>query len=110
MDSTLIRAGLLLIVLICLPGCEANATPLPAVLPPTSTPIPVPTLPPPVRYAFTANTTGYVESLDEIEKTGLIDKLGDNTTDAEVLAGYDIVVTLGKISGDGWQQSPVFPH
>lgn len=108
MDSTLIRAGLFLIVMICLAGCEATATPLPAVLPPTSTPIPVPTLPPPVRYAFTANTVGYVESIEEIERTGLIDRLGDNTTDMGVLAGYDIVVTLGRI--EGWAQSPLSPH
>lgn len=108
MDSTLIRGGLLLILVIGLAGCEVTATPLPAVLPPTSTPIPIPTLPPPVRYAFTANTVGYVESLDVIQKTGLIDKLGDNTTDMGVLAGYDIVVTLGRI--EGWAQSPIFPH
>jgi hypothetical protein len=108
MDSSLIRAGLFIILIICLAGCEATATPLPAVLPPTSTPVPIPTLPPPVRYAFTANTVGYVESLDVIEKTGLIDKLGDNTTDMGVLAGYDIVVTLGRI--EGWAQSPIFPH
>ncbi len=91
-----------------LAACEAPATPLPAVLPPTSTPIPIPTLPPPVRYAFTANTSGYVTSIDEIAKTGLIDHLGDNTTDMGVLAGYDIIVTLGRV--DGWAQSPASPH
>jgi hypothetical protein len=107
MDSSLKRAALLLVILL-LAACDPPPTPLPAVLPPTATPIPVPTLPPPVRYAFTANTVGYVSSLDQIQKTGLIDRLGDNPTDKGVLAGYDIVVTLGRI--DGWAQSPVSPH
>jgi len=108
MAASIRRIVGLIMLMGVLAACEAPATPLPAVLPPTSTPIPIPTLPPPVRYAFTANTSGYVTSIDEIAKTGLIDHLGDNTTDMGVLAGYDIIVTLGRV--DGWAQSPASPH
>lgn len=108
MGASLTRGLGLLLLIGGLAACEARPTPLPAVLPPTNTPIPVPTLPPPVRYAFTANTVGYVGSIDQISKTGLVDQLGDNTTDMGVLAGYDIVISLGKI--EGWSQSPTPPH
>lgn len=101
-----------LYIILCIlgAGCETQATPLPAVLPPTPTEAPLPTLPPPIRYAFTANTAGYVQELDVIRQTGLVEQLTDNNIEAEIIAGYDVVVTYGTVDQPGWARSPVTPH
>jgi hypothetical protein len=91
-----------------LAGCEAQATPMVAVLPPTATPIPIPTLPPPLRYALTANTQGYVPNLARLEATGLVEQLSDNNTDENVIGGYDLVITFGTVAG--WQTAPMPYH
>jgi hypothetical protein len=96
------------IVALMIAGCEAQGTPVPAVLPPTPTDTPVPTLPPPVRYAFMANTAGFVEDLDQMRATGLVEQLSDNNTDEGVISGYDIAVTFGLV--EGWEQAPVTLH
>lgn len=97
-------------LLLFLAGCEASATPLPAVLPPTPTDAPLPTLPPPLRYAFSANTAGYVEDLALIRATGLVDQLTDNNLDETIIAGYDVVVTYGTVEAPGWIRSPITPN
>ncbi len=100
----------LCLLLLLVAGCEAPATPLPAVLPPTATAVPLPTLPPPIRYAFAANTAGYVEELDIIRQTGLVEQLTDNNLDDGIIAGYDVVVTYGTVELSGWARSAVSPQ
>ncbi|MCU0511422.1 MAG: hypothetical protein MUE40_02515 [Anaerolineae bacterium] len=97
-----------LLLALWLAGCEARATPQPAALPPTVTPVPVPTLPPPLRYGLLANTAGYVRDLPLLQAGGLVEQLADNRTDSGILAGYDIVAAFGTV--EGWPTAPVFPQ
>lgn len=103
-----LSAGLL-IALLVLAGCEGEATPIAAVLPPTPTPTQPPaTLPPPIRYALADNVAGYVTDMATLQATGLVEQLADAGTDEQLIAGYDVVMRFGVAAG--WQQVPRPPQ
>ena len=118
-----LRLILLLACGLLLAGCEADATPIAAVLPPTPTAIqPPPTLPPPLRYALADNVAGYLPPADlqALQASGLVEQLADGGTDADLTAGYDVVMRFGDVPTDSidtqdaaitdWTRSPSYPH
>lgn len=90
------RFFLILLGLI-LAGCEAQATPIAAVIVPTNTPLPTTASLPELRYAVASNLVPYKGDLEE---TIAIEVYDSN----QPLSDYDVVVAYGIY--DGWQQAP----
>lgn len=102
------KALILLLLTIILAACEPEATPIPAFIAPTAT-LPIePTAPPPLRYAFGANTAGKIADLDLIESSGLMIQLETDGDGSGLGIEYDLVAAYGL--WPGWVPSPVMPH
>jgi hypothetical protein len=102
--TTLKRLFLLLLVCLMLVACEAQATPISGVQTPTATTEPMITLPLQIRYGLYANVLGFVQDLDILQASALVEAISAENA----IPDYDVVVAYGIY--DGWQQSPVKQH
>ena len=94
-------------VLILGVACQPPATPIAVGVQPTDTEAVVSTVPPPIRYAFHPNTEGFVTDLTEIEQSGIVVTLSDDSL-AELGTDYDVIMTYGEQAG--WTTSPHPQH
>lgn len=88
-------------------ACQPDATPIPNVAPPTSTPDTTETLAPPIRYVLGANAQGMQSIEATLEQSGLLISPSSLTTESELGLDYDVMADYGHIAG--WSQSPVIP-
>lgn len=98
----------LLIAALLIAACEAEATPVAAVVPDTPTPeFATATAAPPLRYAITANANGFIppEERNIIAQTALIDQLNDDGSNSTTRETYDIVAAYGIVPD--WDVSPI---
>jgi len=100
--------ALLTFTTLALAGCQAQATPVPPLLPTEITP--VQTLVPataPLRYAFAANTSGFVpqDTLNALAQSALIEQLSEDEITENTLSSYDVIVAYGVIPD--WNVAPV---
>lgn len=93
------------IMLLTLTACEADATPVAAVLQTTDTPQIEETLAPPIRYALDPNTAGYVADEALLRQNSLVEQQAVTSPDDTT---YDVQARFGLV--DGWQQSPTQHH
>lgn len=96
--------GWLSAVLLLLVGCDASSTPVPAVVPPTVTPVPAVdnTQPPPLRYGLSPLLQ---DNLDETTLQSLREiALVEAWTPSDDPAAYDIVAAYGR--EEGWEVAP----
>ena len=100
----------ILIFLLILAACDAEATPYPMVGPPTPTDPVLPTDIPPVRYALAANILEYIPQIEYelIAASGMVEQLTDTVNPADLGVHYDIIATYGDLAG--WTRSAVTPH
>lgn len=106
--ARLLVLALLAFAHMALAGCQAQATPVPPLLP-TET-ILAQTVEPataPIHYAFAANTSGFVsrDALDLIGQSALVEQLSDEQTTEDAISGYDVIVAYGIIPD--WDVAPV---
>jgi len=88
---------LLILLGLFIAGCEAQATPIAALITPTDTPPPTTVPLPELRYAVASNLVPYAGNL---EQTVAFEVYDSNLP----LSEYDVVVAYGVY--DGWQQAP----
>jgi hypothetical protein len=99
------RFAIAFVMFLLLVACSAEPTPFPVSAPETPTVAVQLTDVPDVRYAFSANTIGYVEELPEIEAQSRVELITDVVDPAELGTRFDLVATYGAF--DGWNRSPV---
>lgn len=98
--------GVLLSIFI-LVGCESEATPFPVDIPPTDTPIPIPTDIPTIRYALASNTLNFVSDLDIIRNHAQVEQLEESINPDDLGVRYDIVVSYGELAGWTTTSQPI---
>jgi hypothetical protein len=97
-----------MLVLLVLAACEPEPTPFPVTMPETPTVEPQVTAVPVIRYAFSGNTIGFVEELDQIEARAQVEMITDVVDPAQLGTRFDLVATYGVY--DGWSRSPINPQ
>lgn len=108
MRSLILRLIALGMLLLLVAACEAEATPVAAVVPDTPTAaFSTATAAPPLHYAVAANANDFIPTDERttIAEAALIDQLGDDATSEIVQATYDVVTAYGLY--EDWQVSPV---
>ena len=102
------QTTVIFLVLVLIAACTAEPTPFPVSAPETPTVEVQSTVIPDVRYAFSANTIGYVEELPEIEEQAAVELIRDVVDPAELGTRFDLIATYGAF--EGWTRSPVEPQ
>src|SRR5688572_4358973 len=101
------RVPLLAFVMV-LAACEAQATPLPAYIPPTDTPTPIPVTIQPVRYGLMPDTPENLPDLQAISELAQVTWLDVPPAPEALGLHYDVIAGYGERSG--WTLAPVTPH
>ena len=88
-------------------ACESEATPFPVDIPPTETPIPIPTDIPQLRYALASNMLGFIPELYLIRSTALVEQLTESINPDDLGQRYDIIVSFGELAGWTTIETPI---
>ena len=88
-------------------ACQAEATPVANVSPPTPTEEFVETLAPPIRYVLGTYVQNMESIRDELAQTALLIPISGLTEESALGIDYDVIADYGLV--DGWLQSPVVP-
>jgi hypothetical protein len=102
------RYGFVCLLLLALAACAPEATPFPVDMPTPVIETPIPSVPPPIRYALHPNTEGYVAEMDMLTAAAQVEQLAEPINPDDLGNRYDLVAAYGEWSG--WTRSPITPH
>ena len=102
------QRGLCALLILVAAACAPEATPFPADMPTEPPATPLPTVPPPIRYALHPNTEGFVADIGAIRASAQVEQLAEAINFDDLGTRYDVIAAYGDWSG--WTRSPVLPH